>query len=306
MVQIVKARQLAEQIYLMDVKAPRIAQNCLPGQFIIAIIDRFGERIPLTISDYDREKGLITIVFQVVGASTKRMSELKEGDYFADFVGPLGNPSEFTEMPEEELNKTRFLFIAGGVGTAPVYPQVKWLASKGVRADVIIGAKTKDLVILEEEMRAAAGNVYVTTDDGSYCHKGMVTSMFEELMAEGKQYDVCVAIGPLVMMKFCCLATAKFNLKTIVSLNPIMIDGTGMCGGCRVSVDGKTRFACVEGPEFDGHQVDWDLAMKRQQIFRKEETEAMERCENRGKEGHVCQCEKAAAGSPEQNEGGAR
>ena len=290
MVQIVRAEQLSEQIFLMDVKAPRIAENCLPGQFIIAIIDKYGERIPLTICDYDREQGLITIVFQVVGASTLRMSQLKAGDCFSDFVGPLGNPSEFTELSDEELKNTRFLFIAGGVGTAPVYPQVKYLASKGVKADVIIGARTKDLIILEDQMKEVAGNVYVTTDDGSYCHKGTVTTVFEELMAEGKQYDVCVAIGPLVMMKFCCLSTAKYNLKTIVSLNPIMIDGTGMCGGCRVSVDGKTRFACVEGPEFDGHQVDWDEAMKRQQIFKKEETEAMQKCQNRGKEGHVCHC----------------
>ena len=284
---IVRAEKLAEQVFLMDVEAPRIAANCLPGQFIIAKIDKEGERIPLTISDYDREKGLITIVFQVVGATTKRMSCLTAGDSFLDFVGPLGVPSEFTTMPEEELLKTRFLFIAGGVGTAPVYPQVKWLHEKGVSADVIIGAKTKDLLILEDQMRRVAGNLYVTTDDGSYCHKGMVTQMFEELISQGRTYDVCVAIGPMIMMKFTCLATAKVNLKTIVSLNPIMIDGTGMCGCCRVSVGDKTKFACVDGPEFDGHLVNWDEAMKRQQIYRTEEAQAVRRLE----EGqHRCSC----------------
>ena len=289
MYQIVRAERLAEQIFLMDVEAPRIAANCLPGQFIIAKIDKTGERIPLTISDYDTEKGLITIVFQVVGATTRRMSELKAGDAFADFVGPLGTPSEFTGMSDEELKSKRFIFIAGGVGTAPVYPQVKWLHAKGVSADVIIGAKSKDLIILEEQMRAVAGNLYVTTDDGSYVHKGMVTQMFEELMADGRQYDVCVAIGPMIMMKFTCLTTAKYNLKTIVSLNPIMIDGTGMCGCCRVSVGGKTLFACVDGPEFDGHLVDWDEAMKRQQIYRSEEAAAMKRLEEK-ESGHVCRC----------------
>ena len=277
MYQILKVKQLSGQIFLMDVKAPRIAAHCLPGQFVIVKIDKVGERIPLTICDYDREAGTITIVFQTVGASTLRMSKLQEGDAFMDFVGPLGVPSEFTKMPVEELKKTRFVFVAGGVGSAPVYPQVKWLAQQGVKADVIIGGRTKELILLEEEMRAAGGNVYVTTDDGSYCHKGLVTDMLKELTDAGHEYDVCVAIGPMIMMKFVCKLTQELGIKTIVSMNPIMIDGTGMCGCCRISVGGSIKFACVDGPEFDGHLVNWDEAMMRMRTYQNEEAEAMNR-----------------------------
>ena len=274
MYQITKAKKLADKIYLMDVVAPRVAANCLPGQFIIAKVDKEGERIPLTICDYDREKGTITIVFQIVGASTEKMSKLVAGDSFTDFVGPLGVASEFTKEDPEALKNKKFLFVAGGVGAAPVYPQVKWLHEHGIQADVIVGAKTQSLILLEEEMKAV-GNVYITTDDGSYERKGMVTQVIQELHDQGKQYDVCVAIGPMIMMKFVCKLTKELGIPTIVSLNPIMVDGTGMCGGCRVSVGGEIKFACVDGPEFDGHLVNWDEAMMRQQTYKTAEGRAM-------------------------------
>ena len=274
MYKILQARELTTNIYLMVVEAKRVAKSCMPGQFVIVRMDEEGERIPLTICDYNREKGTITIVFQVVGASTLRMASLKAGDYFQDFVGPLGRPSDLTEESVDELRQKKILFIAGGVGTAPVYPQVKWLHEQGVDADVIVGAKTKDLLILEKEMEAVAGNLYVTTDDGSYGRSGMVTATLQSLVDEGKHYDVCVAIGPMIMMKFVCKLTKELNIPTVVSLNPIMVDGTGMCGACRVTVDGKVKFACVDGPEFDGHLVDFDQAMKRQQIYKTEEGRA--------------------------------
>jgi len=272
---ILKAEQLADKIHLMVVKAPRVAKNCLPGEFVIVKMDEKGERIPLTICDYDREEGTITIVFQIVGGSTERMAELKAGDAFHDFVGPLGNPSELCHEDIEVLKNKKILFVAGGVGTAPVYPQVKWLHEHGVQADVIVGAKTKDLLILEKEMDAV-GNLYVTTDDGSYVRKGMVTEVIKDLVVnQGKKYDVCIAIGPMIMMKFVCLLTKELGLPTIVSLNPIMVDGTGMCGACRVTVGGKVKFACVDGPEFDGHAIDFDEAMKRQAMYKSEEGRAL-------------------------------
>ena len=275
MFQIVKSEKLADKIYLMDVKAPRVARSCQPGEFVIVKIDEAGERIPLTICDYDREKGLVTIVFQIVGASTLRMAGLKAGDAFQDFVGPLGQPSEFVKEDIEAVKGRRYLFVAGGVGSAPVYPQVKWMREHGIEADVIEGAKTKSLLILEDELRAVAGNLYVTTDDGSYCRKGMVTAVIEDLVKnQGKKYDVCVAIGPMIMMKFVCRLTKELGIPTIVSLNPIMVDGTGMCGACRVTVGGQVKFACVDGPEFDGHLVDFDQAMKRQQMYKTEEGRA--------------------------------
>ena len=275
MYKIVKARRLADKIFLMDVHAPRVASHCQPGQFIIVKMDEKGERIPLTICDYDREAGTITIVVQEVGASTTKMGELKEGDYFRDFTGPLGCPSEFVEEDLETLKKKKMLFVAGGVGAAPVYPQVKWLREHGIEADVIVGSKTKDMLILEDEMKAVAGNYYPCTDDGSYGHAGMVTTMIEELVGEGKKYDVCVAIGPMIMMKFVCLLTKELNIPTVVSMNPIMVDGTGMCGACRLMVGNEVKFACVDGPEFDGHLVDFDLAMKRQQMYKTEEGRAL-------------------------------
>ena len=268
---IVKKRKLADKIFLMDVKAPRVAKSCLPGQFVIVKMDEEGERIPLTICDYDKEEGTVTIVFQIVGASTQRMESLEEGGSFQDFVGPLGCASELTETPLEELKQKKIVFIAGGVGTAPVYPQVKWLHEQGVSCDVIMGSKTKELLILEEEMKQVAGNLYVTTDDGSYGFHGMGTNQLEELVKNGNTYDLCIAIGPMIMMKFVCLLTKKLEIPTIVSLNPIMVDGTGMCGACRVTVGDQVKFACVDGPEFDGHLVDFDQAMKRQQMYKTEE-----------------------------------
>lgn len=276
MYKILKAEKLADKIFLMDVEAPRIAKHCQPGQFIIAKIDERGERIPLTICDYDRDNGIITIVFQIVGASTYKMSQLQTGDSFSDFVGPLGQSSEWIHEDLETLKNKKMLFVAGGVGTAPVYPQVKWLHEHGIDADVIVGSKTKDLLILEDKMREVAGNLYVTTDDGSYERKGMVTEVIKDLVQnQGNKYDVCIAIGPMIMMKFVCLLTKELEIPTIVSMNPIMVDGTGMCGACRLSVGGEIKFACVDGPEFDGHKVDFDQAMKRQQQYKTAEGRAM-------------------------------
>lgn len=271
MYKILKAEKLSANVFLMDVEAPRVAKHCLPGQFVIVKMDEKGERIPLTICDYDAEKGTVTIVFQPAGASTTRMAELKAGDYFEDFVGPLGQPSELVHEDIEELKKKKIVFVAGGVGTAPVYPQAKWLHEHGVTADVIVGAKTKDLLILEKEM-SEVSNLYVTTDDGSYVRKGMGTDVLRDLVEnQGKKYDLCVAIGPMIMMKFVCLLTKELGIPTVVSMNPIMVDGTGMCGACRLIVGNEVKFACVDGPEFDGHLVDFDLAMKRQQMYKTEE-----------------------------------
>lgn len=275
MYQIMKAEKLADRIFLMDVYAPRVAQHCQPGQFVIVKMDEKGERIPLTICDYDREAGTITIVVQEVGASTTRMGTLKKGDYFRDFTGPLGCESEFVHEDVETLKKKKMLFVAGGLGAAPVYPQVKWLHEMGVDVDVIVGSKTKDMLILEDEMKAVAGNYYPCTDDGTYGHAGMVTTMVEELVNNGNKYDVCIAIGPMIMMKFVCLLTKKLEIPTIVSMNPIMVDGTGMCGACRLQVGDEIKFACVDGPEFDGHLVDFDQAMKRSQMYRTTEGRAM-------------------------------
>lgn len=276
MYKILKAEFLASNIFLMEIEAPRVAKSCEPGQFIIAKIDENGERIPLTISDYDRERGMVQIVVQVIGASTKKMSELKTGDYLEDFVGPLGCPSDLVTDDIEDVKKKKILFVAGGLGTAPVYPQVKWLHEHGIAADVIVGAKTKDLVILEKEMQEVAGNLYITTDDGSYGRGGMVTDTIKYLVNDlGKEYDHCVAIGPMIMMKFVCLLTKELGIHTVVSVNPIMVDGTGMCGACRVQVGNEVKFACVDGPEFDGHLVDFDQAMKRQQMYKTQEGRAM-------------------------------
>ena len=275
MYKILKAEKLADMIYLMDVEAPRVAKHCEPGQFVIVKMDDKGERIPLTICDYDREEGTITIVFQTVGASTEKMAQLKAGDSFRDFTGPLGCPTEQISENIESLKNKKILFVAGGVGAAPVYPQVKWMHAHGIDVDVIVGSKTKDMLILEKEMEAVAGNYYPCTDDGTYGHAGMVTTKIEALVAEGNKYDVCVAIGPMIMMKFVCLLTKKLEIPTIVSMNPIMVDGTGMCGACRLHVGDEIKFACVDGPEFDGHLVNFDEAMKRQQMYKTQEGRAM-------------------------------
>ena len=272
---IVRKETLADNIILMDIKAPRVANECLPGQFIIAKTDEVGERIPLTICDYDREKETVTIVVQTIGAGTERMMALNEGDALEDFVGPLGCPSELCEEENlEETRKKKIVFIAGGLGTAPVYPQVKWLHEHGIDADVIMGSRTKDLLFYMVEMKAVAGNVYVCTDDGTYGFHGNGCQQLQALIDEGKHYDVCVAIGPMIMMKFVTILTKKLEIPTVVSMNPIMVDGTGMCGACRLMVGGEVKFACVDGPEFDGHLVDFDQAMKRQQQYKTEEGRA--------------------------------
>ena len=270
MFKILEANELTTNIFQMIVEAPRVASACLPGQFLIIRVDEDGERIPLTICDYDREKGTVEIVVQAIGAETYELSKLKAGDELADVVGPLGKPSDLCEESIDELKKKKIVFIAGGVGTAPVYPQAKWLKEHGVDCDVIIGAKTKDLVIMEDRFRSVC-NLHITTDDGSYGRSGMVTKALQDLWDEGNKYDHCVAIGPMIMMKFVCKLTKELGIPTIVSMNPIMVDGTGMCGACRLTVDGQVKFACVDGPEFDGHKVDFDQAMNRMKLYKTEE-----------------------------------
>jgi ferredoxin--NADP+ reductase len=291
MFKILERNELAANIYQMVVEAPRVAAGCLPGQFLIVRVDEEGERIPLTICDYDREKGTVEIVVQSIGAETNQIAKMQAGDSFADVVGPLGNPSDLTKEDPEELKNKKIVFIAGGVGTAPVYPQAKWLKEHGVTADVIIGAKNKDLVILEERFKTVC-NLYVTTDDGSYGRSGMVTKCLEDLVAEGHQYDLCIAIGPMIMMKFVCKLTKELNIPTIVSMNTIMVDGTGMCGACRLTVGDQVKFACVDGPEFDGHLVDFDQAMNRMKLYKNEETR-LKLAEEEGKthKGHCGVCD---------------
>ena len=284
---ILEKRCLAPGIWLMKIGAPRVAQAALPGQFVIVRAGEQGERIPLTIADFDAAEGSVTIVTQAIGVSTRKICALEAGDALADFAGPLGHPSEFAGLPPEELRGRRYIFIGGGVGTAPVYPQVKWLHEHGVEADVIIGAKNHEMLIYADEMRAVAGNLYIATDDGSEGFKGLVTQLLEKLIAEGHTYDECVAIGPMVMMKFVALTTRKYNLKTTVSLNALMVDGTGMCGACRVTVGGRTRFTCVDGPEFDAHEVDFDEAMRRQGMYRTQEQRAAAIAAERAA-GHQC------------------
>lgn len=280
MYKIVGKKVLAENIYWMDIEAKRSAKSAKPGQFLIVRLDEKGERVPLTVCDIDKERGTVAIVFQTLGDSTLRMAQLEVGDYFYDVVCPLGRASELTEMSDEELKNLNVLFIGGGVGTAPVYPQAKYLFEKGFPADVIVGTKTHGTLILEDEMRSVAKNLYVCTDDGSYGFHGMVTAMLEELVVnQGKKYDLVVAIGPMIMMKFAALATKKLGINTIVSLNPIMVDGTGMCGACRVTVGDKVKFACVDGPEFDGHLINWDEAMRRQTLYKTQEGRAVLRFE---------------------------
>lgn len=274
MYEIKRYERLTDNIFLLDVYAPRVAKKCIAGQFVIIRVDDKGERIPLTVCDFDRDKSLVTVVVQEIGATTYKTGKLRVGDCLADFVGPLGNPSELTQMPIGELKNKKVVFVAGGVGAAPVYPQVKYLHENGVKADVIVGAKNKDLLILQNELRNVAENVFVTTDDGSCGDKGLVTDKLQKLVASGKNYDLCVAIGPVIMMKFVSALTKQLGIKTVVSMNPIMVDGTGMCGACRVIVGDKVRFACVDGPEFDGHAVDYDDAMTRQRLYKTEEGRA--------------------------------
>ena len=275
MYKIIKKIELNPTVTRMDIEAPLVAKKAEPGQFIILRTDEEGERIPLTIADYDREAGIVTIIFQKVGATTEKLGHLEEGEFIQDFVGPLGCASELIKMPLDELKKEKILFVCGGVGTAPVYPQVKWMKEHGVDVDVIIGARTKDIIILENEMREVAANLYIATDDGSYEFKGNGCDKINDLIGQGKEYTKVVAIGPMIMMKFVCKLTKELGIPTIVSMNPIMVDGTGMCGACRLKVGDEIKFACVDGPEFDGHLVDFDQAMLRQRMYKTEEGRAM-------------------------------
>lgn len=274
MYKIIQKEVLSENIFSITILAPRVAEKCLPGQFVIVRADEKGERIPLTICDYNRENGTVTLVVQIVGASTLKLSRLNENDGVEDIVGPLGVPSEIVTADDDFLKNKNIVFVAGGVGTAPVYPQVKSLSERGYKFDVIIGAKSKNIVILEDEMKRYAKNVYVCTDDGSYGFKGLVTDKLSELTESGEKYDICVAIGPVIMMKFVSKLTEKLGIEQIVSMNPVMVDGTGMCGACRLTVGNEVKFACVDGPEFDGHKVDFDECMKRMTLYKTEEGRA--------------------------------
>ncbi|MBQ2699914.1 MAG: sulfide/dihydroorotate dehydrogenase-like FAD/NAD-binding protein [Clostridia bacterium] len=271
MYKILKKRPLHDTVTLMEIEAPHVARKAQPGQFIIFRIDEQGERIPLTIAGYDRQRGSVTIIFQKVGASTRRLDTLNEGDSLLDFAGPLGEPSHF-----EGVRKA--CVIGGGLGVAIAWPQARALYEKGAHVDTLAGFRSGDLVILEEELAAASTALTLMTDDGSRGDKGFVTQALEKKLAAGETYDVVIAIGPLPMMKAVCEVTRPYHIKTIVSMNPVMIDGTGMCGGCRVTVGGQTRFACVDGPDFDGHLVDFDEAIRRSRMYQAEEKESAHRC----------------------------
>ncbi len=264
MYDVTKKELLTEQVVSLCVFAPRVAKKCQPGQFIILRVNKDGERIPLTIADFDREEGTITIIFQIVGKTTMLLSQLEVGDCLHDFVGPLGHPSDLE-------GKSKVAVIGGGLGCAIAYPSAKALFQKGVHVDIIAGFRSDDFVILEEEMKKTSNTLYIMTDDGSYGEKGLVTQKLKQLIEDGNEYDTVIAIGPLIMMKFVSLLTLEYGIKTIVSMNPIMIDGTGMCGCCRVNVDGETKFACVDGPEFEGHKIDFDETMRRASMYKEQE-----------------------------------
>lgn len=276
MFKIVDKKALNDQVTLMVIEAPLVAKKAEPGQFIILRIDEYGERIPLTIADFNRQDGTVTIIFQKVGKTTKQLDTMNTGDSLLDFVGPLGMATEY----DPDIKKVAV--IGGGLGTAIAYPQIKKLASMGVDTDAIIGFRNKDLVILEDEIKENATRLLVTTDDGSYSQKGFVTDVLKKQIESGVKYDLVVAIGPLPMMKFVSLLTKQYGIKTIVSMNPVMVDGTGMCGGCRVTVGGKTKFACVDGPDFDGHQVDFDEAIRRSAMYKDKERDAEHLCRLEG------------------------
>ena len=269
MYRIVKKRVLNPTVSLMEIEAPAVARKAEPGQFIILRVDEEGERIPLTIADFDRKAGTVTIIYQVVGATTEKLNHKQEGEFLQDFVGPLGRATETEGLK-------RVAVVGGGVGTAIAYPVAKKLHDVGCHVDLIVGFRNKDLVILEEEFKAASTNLIIGTDDGSYGKKALVTDLLKEQIEAGAQYDRVIAIGPVIMMKFVCQLTKQYDIPTVVSMNPIMIDGTGMCGGCRLSVGGETKFACVDGPEFDGHKVDFDEAMARGAMYKDFERHAYE------------------------------
>ncbi len=267
---ITKKRVLNELTTWMDIFAPSVAKHAQPGQFIILRVDADGERIPLTIGGYDREKGTITIIFQALGATTMQLAAMNEGDSLLDFAGPLGHPSELEGLK-------RVAIIGGGLGVAIAYPQAKAMHDKGVHVDLIVGFRNVDLIILEEEMRNACTDLIVLTDDGSNGDKGFVTTGLERQIQKGIEYDAVIAIGPLMMMRAVCNLTKPYGIKTIVSMNPVMVDGTGMCGSCRLTVNGETKFGCVDGPDFDGHQVDFDEAIRRSRVYREQELQSIER-----------------------------
>ncbi|MCI8405012.1 MAG: sulfide/dihydroorotate dehydrogenase-like FAD/NAD-binding protein [Clostridia bacterium] len=266
---VVKKQVLNPQIFLMEVEAPLIARKAEPGQFIILRIDEYGERVPFTIADFDREEGTVTIIVQIVGKTTRDLSQVEAGDELQDFAGPLG-------MPTPLEGKKKVAVIGGGLGTAIAYPQAKKLHKLGADVTVITGFRNKELVILEDELKKVSSKLIVATDDGSNGTQGFVTDMLQKEIEAGEKFDEVIAIGPLVMMKFVCKLTEKYDIPTTVSMNPVMIDGTGMCGGCRVIVDGETKFACVDGPDFDGHKIDWDSAMKRGRMFKEYEEKSCE------------------------------
>ena len=267
MYKILRNEKISESSYLLTIKCPIVIKNAMPGQFIIVMSKEDSERIPLTIYDYNLENGTLDLIYQVVGASTKELSENKDA-VFA-ITGPLGKPNEICKNYEEYKGK-RIVYVAGGVGIAPVYPQVKYLKEKGFIIDVIYGARSKDLLLIKNKIEQVASKIYYVTDDGTYGEKGFVTDVLKQHINE---YDICVAIGPVIMMKNVAELTKEYNLKTIVSMNPIMVDGTGMCGACRCEVEGKPKFACIDGPEFDGHKINFDIALKRMNIYKKEEEE---------------------------------
>ena len=266
---VIRKEVLNPQIFLLEVEAPLIAKKAEPGQFIILRIDEYGERVPFTISDYDREKGTVTIIVQIVGKTTQDLAKIEAGEYLLDFAGPLGMPT-----PLDGIKKVAV--IGGGLGTAIAYPQAKKLHELGADVTVITGFRDKDLVILEDELKAVSDKLIITTDDGSNGVKGFVTERLQELIDAGEKFDEVIAIGPLIMMKNVCKVTEPYGIKTTVSMNPVMIDGTGMCGGCRVIVGGETKFACVDGPDFDGHLIDWDSALKRGRMFKEYEQKSCE------------------------------
>ncbi len=278
MAKIIFKKKLNSSVTLLEVEAPRIAKKAMPGQFIILRLDEVGERVPLTIADFDREKGSVTIIFQHVGLTTNLLGEMNVGDEIQDFVGPLGLPTHV------DAGVKKVCVVGGGVGCAIAYPQAKYLHSQGLEVDVIAGFRNQDIVILEDEFKAASTNLYITTDDGTYGEKGFVTDKLKSLIDGGNNYDLVIAIGPVPMMKFIAKTTEPYGIKTLVSLNPIMVDGTGMCGGCRVTVGGQVKFACVDGPDFDGHQVDFDELMNRNAVYRDRE--------NKAKESHECRMDK--------------
>lgn len=297
MYKIVNKQKLAEEIYSLEISAPRVAHAALPGQFVIVKNGEKGERIPLTICDYDTVKGSVTIVIQTIGEGTKKLVDIEVDENYSDFVGPLGNPSEYVHADLEELKKKKVLFIAGGLGAAPVYPQAKWFHEHGLKCDVMIGARNKEVIIMEEEMKVVCENLYICTDDGSCGFSGNVTAYLKHLVQnKGNYYDEVVAIGPMIMMKFVCLTTKELNIPTVVSMNPIMVDGTGMCGACRITVGGKVKFACVDGPEFDGHLVDFEEAMYRQLMYKTESGRAtLEQETPEPKHATNCGCEQIEA-----------